>query len=396
MAPADPILGTTTLWRNDKDERKMNLGVGAYRTEESKPYVFEVVKDIEKELLDELLAAKLNKEYLPIEGHAGYREESKKLIFGKNCKNLSSIVTCQSLSGTGALRVGGEFLRKFTPNVIYVPKPTWATHFAIFQNAGLKTAEYPYYNPKQKNFDCAGMLNFLRTLSSGSIVVLHAAAHNPTGVDPTQENWRQIAEVMKSKGLFPFFDTAYQGFASGSIETDAFPIRLFNEMGFQMVVAQSYAKNMGLYGERVGALHVVCHSQKTAEKVLSQIKLVIRPMYSNPPMHGALLVHKVLSSPENYKRWTDELAAVSQRILTVRDLLKKNLLELNTPGNWDHIVNQIGMFSYTGLSEKMCETLIDKYHVYLLKNGRISLTGITTKNVKYLAQSMFNAIAENK
>ena len=272
MAPADPILGTTTLWRNDKDEKKMNLGVGAYRTEESKPYVFEVVKDVEKLMLDELLSAKTNKEYLPIEGHAGYREESKKLIFGKNCKNLDHIVTAQSLSGTGALRVGGEFLRKFVPNVIYVPKPTWATHFAIFQNAGLKTAEYPYYNAKSKNFDCAGMLNYLRTLSAGSIVVLHAAAHNPTGVDPTQENWRQIAEIMKSKGLFPFFDTAYQGFASGSLETDAFPIRLFNEMGFQMVVAQSYAKNMGLYGERVGALHVVCHSVKTAEKVLSQIK----------------------------------------------------------------------------------------------------------------------------
>ena len=272
MAPADPILGTTTAYKNDKDSKKMNLGVGAYRTDEEKPYVFEVVKDVEKELLDELLSGKINKEYLPIEGHAGYREESKKLIFGKDCKNLSSIVTCQSLSGTGALRVGGEFLRKFTPNVIHVPKPTWTTHFAIFQNAGLKTAEYPYYNPKQKNFDCAGMLNYLRALSAGSIVVLHAAAHNPTGVDPTQENWRQIAEVMKSKKLFPFFDTAYQGFASGSLEIDAYPIRLFNEMGFQMVVAQSYAKNMGLYGERAGALHVVCHTPQSAEKVLSQIK----------------------------------------------------------------------------------------------------------------------------
>ena len=250
----------------------MNLGVGAYRTDEEKPYVFEVIKDIERQLNEELQAGKINKEYTPIEGDAGFREESKKLIFGKDCKNLGNIVTCQSISGTGALRVLAEFLRMFTPNVIHVPKPTWTTHFAIFQNAGLKTAEYPYYNAKQKNFDSAGMLNYLRTLPSGSIVLLHAAAHNPTGVDPTQENWRQIADVMKTKKLFPFFDTAYQGFASGSIEIDANPIRLFNEMGFQMVVAQSYAKNIGLYGERIGALHVVCHTPKTAEKVLSQLK----------------------------------------------------------------------------------------------------------------------------
>ena len=272
MAPADPILGTTTAWRNDKDSKKMNLGVGAYRTDEEKPYVFDVVKDVEKELLDELLSGKINKEYTPIEGHAGFREESKKLIFGKDCKNMKNIVTVQSLSGTGALRVGGEFLRKFTPTVIHVPKPTWTTHFAIFQNAGLKTAEYPYYNPMQKNFDCAGMCNYLKTLSAGTIVLLHAAAHNPTGVDPTIENWKEIAEVMKSKKLFPFFDTAYQGFASGSLEIDAYPIRMFNELGFQMLVAQSYAKNMGLYGERAGALHVVCHTTKTADKVLSQLK----------------------------------------------------------------------------------------------------------------------------
>jgi len=272
MAPADPILGTTIAWRNDKDPKKMNLGVGAYRTDEEKPYVFEVVKQVEKELYDDLIAGKLNKEYLPIEGHSGFNETSKKLIFGQNCTNLNNIVTVQALSGTGALRVGGEFLRKFTPQTVHLPKPTWTTHFAIFENSGLKTAEYPYYNPKQKNFDCSGMLNYLNTLAAGSIVLLHAAAHNPTGVDPTQENWRQIADVMKSKKLFPFFDTAYQGFASGSLEIDSYPIRLFNERGFQMVVAQSYAKNMGLYGERIGALHVVCHNAKTAEKVLSQLK----------------------------------------------------------------------------------------------------------------------------
>lgn len=373
LGPVDPILGTTIAWRNDKDPQKMNLGVGAYRTEEEKPYVFEVVKEVEKELFEELMSGKINKEYLPIEGHAGFNECSKKLIFGENCTNLNNIVTVQSISGTGALRVAGEFLRKFIPSTIHVPRPTWATHHQIFANSGLKVAEYPYYNAKGRNFDSAGMLQYLHTLPSGSLVLLHAAAHNPTGVDPTQEQWRQIADVIKSKKLFPFFDTAYQGFASGCLQKDAYPIRLFNELGFQMVVAQSYAKNMGLYGERVGGLHVVCHNPKTAEKVLSQLKLIIRPMYSNPPQHGALIVHKVLSKKENYDKWAQELASVSKRIIEVRDLLRKKLEELKTPGTWEHITDQIGMFSYTGLNEKICETLINKYHVYMLKNGRISL-----------------------
>jgi aspartate/tyrosine/aromatic aminotransferase len=240
------------------------------------------------------------------------------------------------------------------------------------------------------------MLQYLNTLPAGSIILLHAAAHNPTGVDPTQDQWRQIAEVMKAKRLVPFFDTAYQGFASGCLIKDAFPIRHFTEQGFQMLVAQSYAKNMGLYGDRIGALHEFCHNTKTAEKVLSQLKLVIRPMYSNPPQHGALVVFKVLSKPENYQKWTEELADVSKRIIQVRDLLRKKLEELKTPGTWEHITNQIGMFSYTGLSEKICESLINKYHVYMLKNGRISLTGITTRNVAYLAESINRAIEENK
>jgi aspartate aminotransferase len=376
MGAVDPILGTTIAWKNDKDPKKMNLGVGAYRTEEEMPYVFEVVKQAEKEIYDELMSGKVNKEYLPIEGHAGFNECSKKLIFGDNCNSLERIVTVQAISGTGALRVGGEFLRKFVPSTIHVPRPTWATHHSIFGNSGLKVAEYPYYNPKGRNFDSAGMLQYLHTLPAGSLVLLHAAAHNPTGVDPTQEQWRQIADIMKTKKLIPFFDTAYQGFASGCLQKDAFPIRLFNEHGFQMIVAQSYAKNMGLYGERIGALHVVCHNKKTAEKVLSQLKLVIRPMYSNPPAHGALIVHKVLSKKENYEKWAQELASVSKRIIDVRDLLRKKLEELKTPGTWEHITDQIGMFSYTGLNEKICETLINKYHVYMLKNGRISLVNI--------------------
>jgi aspartate aminotransferase len=351
----------------------MNLGVGAYRTDEEKPYVFEIVKTVEKEIFDDLINGKIFKEYIPIDGDATFNQCSKKLIFGEKCLNLDHIVTTQALSGTGALRVGGEFLRNFFPHTIHVPKPTWVTHHQIFANAGLKVVEYPYYNPKGRNFDSKAMFDHLNTLPENSIILLHAAAHNPTGVDPTKEQWGEIMKIMKERKLFPFFDTAYQGFASGCLERDAYPIRLFNENGFQMIVAQSYAKNLGLYGERIGALHFVLTSKDTAAKVLSQVKTVIRAMYSSPPQHGALIVGRILSKPEYFQRWKDELAAVSKRIIEVRHLLRTELETLKTPGTWEHITNQIGMFSFTGLNEKICESLINKYHVYMLKNGRISL-----------------------
>jgi len=373
LGPVDPILGTTIAWRNDKDPKKMNLGVGAYRTEEEKPYVFEIVKQVEKEIFEDLMNGKVNKEYIPIDGDSTFNTCSKKLIFGQNAKNLDNIVTVQAISGTGALRVAGEFLRKFIPTTIHVPKPTWVTHHQIFANSGLKVAEYPYYNPKDKNFDADGMFSHLQTLPENSIVLLHAAAHNPTGVDPSHEQWNQIMTIMKTRKLIPFFDSAYQGFATGCLERDAYAMRLFNENGFQMLVSQSYAKNLGLYGERIGALHIVCHNSKTAEKVLSQLKLVIRPMYSSPPQHGAIIVSRILSKPEYFKKWTEELAAVSKRIIEVRHILRSELERLGTPGKWNHITDQIGMFSFTGLNEKICESLINKYHVYMLKNGRISL-----------------------
>jgi aspartate/tyrosine/aromatic aminotransferase len=352
LAPMDPILGTTIKWREDKSDKKLNLGVGAYRTDEEKPLVFEIVKQVEKELLDELNSGKVNKEYLGIEGHAQFNDLSKKLVFGQECNALNRIVTAQCISGTGALRIGFELLRKFNPGTIHFPKPTWITHHAIATEAGLKFKEYPYYNASDRGFNFKGMIEYLQNIPSRSVILLHAAAHNPTGVDPSQDQWRQIADVMKKRDLIPFFDTAYQGFASGCLERDAFAIRLFMERGFQMLVSQSYAKNMGLYGERIGALHVVCLNTKTADNVLSQLKLIIRPMYSSPPMHGALIVTKILSNPEYFQRWKNELNAISNRIITIRKLLRDELESLKTPGTWEHITNQIGMFSYTGLNGK--------------------------------------------
>jgi aspartate aminotransferase len=372
-APVDPFFGTLIAYMADKDPNKINVGVGAYRTDDEKPYVFDIVKKVEKEISLDLLSEKIDKEYLPIDGDPKFRELTKKLVFGANCEHLSRITTIQTVSGLGSLRVGFEFLRKFLPAIVYVPQPTWITHHSIIEEAGLQLLEYPYYNSKTRGFNFNGMIQSLQNLPKKSIVLLHVAAHNPTGVDPSKEQWTQIAEIMKSKQLIPYFDFAYQGFASGCLEADAFPVRHFLEKGLQMLVSQSFAKNLGLYGERIGALHVVCQNNKTADIVLSQLKLVARSMWSNPPIHGMYIVTRILSNEQYFQEWKDELKSVAGRLAEVRFLLRNELERLKTPGTWDHITSQIGMFSYTGLSEKQCEILTNNFHVYLLKNGRISL-----------------------
>jgi aspartate/tyrosine/aromatic aminotransferase len=394
LAPPDPILGTALAYKADTSKDKMDLGVGAYRDDNEKPYVFNVVKKAEQEILSD---KSLNKEYLPIDGIAQFCDLSQKLIFGAEnpLVKAGKIVTVQTLSGTGSLRVGFEFVKNYIPGDVYVSKPTWGNHHAIIEKAGLKWIEYPYYDDKTRGLNFNGMYDCLKGANSGSIVLLHACAHNPTGVDPTAEQWRQLAKLFKEKKLFPYFDSAYQGYASGDLEKDAQAIHIFLNEGLQMLVSQSYAKNFGLYGERIGALHFVCTSKDVAAKVLSQVKIVIRPMYSNPPLHGARIVSKVLGNPQLAKEWKDELKAVSQRIISMRKVLREELIALGTKGTWDHIVNQIGMFSYTGLTPKQCEVLINKYHIYLLKNGRISMAGITTKNVKYLANAIHDAVTNN-
>jgi aspartate/tyrosine/aromatic aminotransferase len=268
MAPPDVILSMTTNFKNDKDPRKVNLGVGAYRDNNGKPYVFPIVKKVEKEIVED---PSLDKEYAPIEGVADFCKGSAMVVFGWDNADLASgrIVTCQCLSGTGSLRVLAEFLSKFRKAPIYISKPTWANHTQIFQHAGLEVREYTYYNPKTKGLDLEGMCKDLANAQPGSIVLLHGCAHNPTGVDPTPEQWAKIAQVMKENDLFPFFDLAYQGFASGCLDKDGYGVRYFHKEGFQFVVSQSFAKTMGLYGERTGALHIVCADKPTAEKVMS-------------------------------------------------------------------------------------------------------------------------------
>jgi len=293
------------------------------------------------------------------------------------------------------LRLGGEFIAKFLPGkVIYISDPTWGNHKAVFTNSGLKQKEYRYFNAKTLGLDFDGMIEDLKNAPDGSVILLHACAHNPTGVDPSQEQWKVIAEVLKSKSHIPFFDCAYQGFATGSLERDRFAMEYFANQGFEMFIAQSYAKNFGMYGERVGCFHVVSKPD-TSEAVASQLKIVARPMYSNPPSYGARIVVTVLKDPVLFAQWKQDLVTMSGRIKQVRELLTQELKKLGTPGDWSHIKNQIGMFTYTGLNEPQCDRLIKDFHVYLLKSGRISMAGINTSNVSYLAKAI-NAVVTGK
>ncbi|KAI4376946.1 hypothetical protein MLD38_014647 [Melastoma candidum] len=391
-APEDPILGVTVAYNKDPSPVKLNLGVGAYRTEEGKPLVLNVVKKAEQQLVNDRSRVK---EYLPIVGLAEFNKLSAKLIFGADSPAVleNRVATVQCLSGTGSLRIGAEFLaRHYHQKVIYIPQPTWGNHPKVFSLSGLSVKTYRYYDPATRGLDFRGLLEDLGSAPSGAIVLLHACAHNPTGVDPSLQQWEQIRKLMRSKRLMPFFDSAYQGFASGSLDEDAQSVRLFVADGSECVVAQSYAKNMGLYGERVGALSIVCKSADIASRVESQLKIVIRPMYSNPPIHGASIVACILRDRQLYHEWTVELKAMADRIIRMRHQLYSALQERGTPGDWSHIIKQIGMFTFTGLNSKQVALMTAEFHIYMTSDGRISMAGLSSATVPHLADAMHAAI----
>ena len=391
MAPADPILGLTVGFKNDKNPKKVNLGVGAYRDNNGKPYVFPVVRKVEAEIVANHT---LDKEYLPIDGLADFTKGARGVLFGFDSPlvNDPRVVSLQTLSGTGALRVIGEYLTKFRPAALYVSNPTWGNHNQVFATAGIQVRQYRYFDKKTKGLDISGMLADLENAIPGSAVLLHTCAHNPTGVDPTKEQWQQIADVCAKKQLYPFFDTAYQGFTSGSLDDDAYGLRLFIERGFEMVIAQSFAKIMGLYGERTGALHFVCADKATAAKVMSQAKIIVRCNYSSPPKHGARIAAAILNNPQNLQQWLDELVTVCKRMNDMRAALRGALEKKKVPGDWSHITTQIGMFSFTGLTPKQSDTMVKKHSIYMTKNGRISVCGVTSKNVDYIADCIKDVV----
>eukprot|EP00920_Eleutheroschizon_duboscqi_P006965 GHVT01016156.1.p1 GENE.GHVT01016156.1~~GHVT01016156.1.p1 ORF type:complete len:372 (-),score=69.98 GHVT01016156.1:1170-2285(-) len=308
-----------------------------------------VVREVETQLAADPNATK---EYLPIDGLHELKELTQGLIFPEDVVRKNCIASIQTISGTGGLRVAAEFIKRFLPEcpAVLLSKPTWGNHHQIFKQAGHQVIEYPYWNQSRRALDMVGLLAALEAAPGGSLVVLHACAHNPTGVDPTASDWSSILEVMARRRLFPLFDSAYQGYASGDVTADVASIRMFAQAGLELIVVQSFAKNLGLYAERVGMLHVVTHDSSLVAAVLSLLKLVVRPMYSNPPQHGALIVAAILKSPALRAAWLTELKLVAQRILSVRGKLLAALKALDTPGDWTHITAQIGMFSYTGLT----------------------------------------------
>ncbi|XP_057873685.2 aspartate aminotransferase, cytoplasmic isozyme 1 [Cryptomeria japonica] len=392
QAPEDPILGVTVAYNKDPSPVKLNLGVGAYRTEEGKPLILNVVRQAEELLIQD---RSRYKEYLPITGLAEFNKLSAKLILGNDSPAIQErrVATAQCLSGTGSLRVGAEFLsRHYSQRIIYIPVPTWGNHPKIFHFGGLGVNTYRYYDPKTRGLDYQGMLEDLQAAPSGAIVLLHACAHNPTGVDPTQEQWDGIRQLIRSKDLLPFFDSAYQGFASGSLDTDAYSVRSFVADGGECLVAQSYAKNMGLYGERVGALSIICRSEHVAKRVESQLKLVIRPMYSSPPIHGASIVATILGDRNLYHNWTIELKNMADRIISMRHQLYNALKVRGTPGDWSHILKQIGMFTFTGLNKDQVRFTTAEYHIYMTSDGRISMAGLSSKTVPHLADAIHAAV----
>ncbi|KAG8905689.1 aspartate transaminase aat1 [Tulasnella sp. 403] len=393
QGPPDPILGITEAFKADKDPKKINLGVGAYRDDNGKPYVLSSVKKAE-----EILAkAGEDKEYLPITGLPEFTKAAARLAFGADSAVVKEgrIAVAQSISGTGALRIGGAFLARHYPHskTIYLPSPSWGNHTPVFRDSGLEVKSYRFFDKKTVGLDFQGLIEDLKNMPEKSIVLLHACAHNPTGVDPTPEQWKQISDVVKEKSLFPFFDMAYQGFASGNATRDAFALRYFVEQGHQVATSQSFAKNMGLYGERVGAFSLTAASAEERARVDSQLKIIIRPMYSNPPLHGARVASTILNDAALNAEWEKEVKGMADRIIGMRETLYNKLThEYKTPGEWGHIKSQIGMFSFTGLNPSQTKALAEKAHIYMTADGRISMAGLNAQNIDYFAQSVDAAV----
>lgn len=389
QGPPDAILGITEAFKKDGNNQKINLGVGAYRDDKGKPYVLPSVQSAEQKVMQQ----NLDKEYAGITGVPDFTKAAAVLAYGQDSAALKEgrVAITQSISGTGALRIGGAFLQRFFPGdkSIYIPTPSWANHKAVFSDCGLEVKQYRYYNKDTIGLDFDGMVEDIKKMPKGSMVLLHACAHNPTGVDPTEQQWQAISDAMKEGGHFPFFDMAYQGFASGDTDKDAFALRHFLKEGHQVCLAQSFAKNMGLYGERVGAFSIVCGSQEEKTRVDSQIKILVRPLYSNPPVHGARIASTILNDPALNKQWLGEVKDMAERIIKMRALLKENLTKLGSKHNWDHITDQIGMFAYTGLTADQMTKLAEQHSVYATKDGRISVAGITSDNVGRLAEAIF-------
>ncbi len=386
MAPRDPILGLNESFNADTRSTKVNLGVGVYFDDNGKIPLLNAVKAAEKTRLE----AMPPRGYQPIDGLVAYNQAVQTLLFGKESPLLASgqVITAEALGGTGALKVGADYLKRLLPEAaVYISDPSWENHRALFESAGFTVNSYPYYDAATRGVNFAGMKATLNTLPAGSIIVLHACCHNPTGADLSEAQWRETIDVVRARGLIPFIDMAYQGFAD-SIAEDALALNLFVASGLQFFVSSSFSKSFSLYGERVGALSVVTASKDESARVMSQIKRVIRTNYSNPPTHGGAVVAAVLSNPELRQMWEDELAAMRERIRAMRRSLVEKLKATGTAHDFSFIAQQRGMFSYTGLSVEQVARLQSEFGVYAVSTGRICIAALNTKNIDYVAKAI--------
>ncbi len=386
MAPRDPILGLNEAFNADPRSTKVNLGVGVYFDDNGKIPLLAAVKAAE----EARLKAAPPRGYQPIEGLGAYNTAVQNLLFGKDSSLLANgqVVTAEALGGTGALKIGADYLKRLNPAAkVYISDPSWENHRALFESAGFLVENYPYYDAATRGVNFAGMKACLGALPAGSIVVLHACCHNPTGADLSDAQWAEVVAVCQERGLVPFLDMAYQGFADG-IDADAVAVRAFSASGLQFFASSSFSKNFSLYGERVGALSIVTASKDEAARVMSQLKRVIRTNYSNPPTHGGALVAAVLASPELRQMWETELAGMRDRIRAMRTGLVDAIKAQGVAQDFSFVVTQRGMFSYTGLTAAQVERMKDEFGIYAVSTGRICLAALNSKNLDYVAQAI--------
>lgn len=390
LAPRDPILGVTEAYLADPNARKVNLGVGIYYDDSGKVPVLECVQRAERVMLDNPSP----RAYLPIDGLPAYDRAVRSLVFGQDSAPVREerVVTVQALGGTGALKVGADFLRRIAPAAqVWVSDPTWENHRAIFEGAGFQVNAYPYYDPATRGLNFAGMIAALEAMPSRSIVVLHACCHNPTGVDLEPEQWTKIIEIVQARELVPILDIAYQGFAEG-LETDGAVIRRFVAACAPVFVANSFSKSFSLYGERVGALSVVAEGSDEAVRVLSQLKRVVRANYSNPPTYGGQIVATVLTTPALKTLWDQELAQMRERIKSMRRVLIEQV-RARAPGlDFGFVMHQRGLFSYSGLSKAAVQQLREQFSIYAIDTGRICVAALNSRNVDYVAGAIASVL----
>ena len=391
MAQRDPILGLTELYKADTHASKVNLGVGVYYDDSGKVPLLECVSRAEQQLV----ATAKPRAYLPIDGLPAYANAIQRLVFGPDSPVIAEqrVVTLQTLGGTGALKVGADFLKRISPDAqVWISDPSWENHHGLFEDAGFVVNSYPYYDAPTHGVNFKAMMDCLRATPAGSIVLLHARCHNPTGVDLSDEQWEDVVAIVKQRDLVPFLDIAYQGLGDG-IEPDALAVRMFAGTMAPVFVANSFSKSFSLYGERVGGLSVITQDTDEAARILSQLKRIVRTNYSNPPTHGGQIVTTVLNDKQLSELWSNELATMRDRIRDMRQSLAENIMQRVPAADFSFVTRQRGMFSYSGLSREQVRRLREEFSVYVIESGRICVAALNSRNIDYVADAVAAVIA---